>query len=159
MHIEIITVGTIRERYLREGAADYVRRLRRHVPVTLTAVPAAHLSPGVGEAEVEAARTREGADVLRRLGKGVYAVALDEHGTLLDSMGLAAWMARLASTGTGHVAFVIGGARGLAGAVLERADFRLSLSRLTFTHEMSCLILLEQLYRAFKIERGDPYHY
>lgn len=159
MHIEIISVGAIRERYLREGAADYLRRLRRYIPVTITAVPEAHLPPGAGEAEVQAARAREGEEVLRRLGKGVYAVALDERGVLLDSAGLASWMAKLASEGTGRVAFVIGGPRGLSEAVLERADFRLSLSRLTFTHEMSCLILLEQLYRAFKIERREPYHY
>lgn len=159
MRIEVITVGALRERYLREGAAEYVRRLRRYVPLAVVEVADARLSPGAGDAEVEAARVREGEEILRRLGRDTYVVALDEKGELVSSVELAGWLDGLARTGVGRMAFVVGGARGLAPAVLERADFRLSLSRLTFTHEMACLLLLEQLYRAFKINRGEPYHY
>lgn len=159
VRIEIITVGAVREPFLREGVEEYLRRLRRYAPVSLRAVPEAHLPPGAGEAEVEQARTREGEELLRVLGRDAYAVALDREGVALDSEGLAAWLADLAGSGAARVAFVVGGPRGLARSVLARADFRLSLSRLTFTHEMSCLILLEQLYRAFRIHRREPYHY
>ena len=159
MHIEIITVGPLREGFVREGVAEYVRRLRRYTSVALTAVPAASLPPGAGPAEVEAAVAKEGAAILARLGRESYVVALDERGELPTSPELAAWLGGLAASGRGRVVFVIGGARGLARAVLERADRRLALSRLTFTHEMACLFLLEQLYRAFKINRGETYHY
>lgn len=159
MLIEVITVGAVREPYLKEGIADYVRRLRRYVPLALSEVPTARIPPGVDRAEVEAAKAREARAVLRHLGQGAYGIALDERGEMLDSPQLAHWLNDLAAKGVGRVVFLIGGARGLASEVLDRADFRLSLSRLTFTHEMACLILLEQLYRAFKINRGEPYHY
>jgi len=159
LNIEIITVGILRERYLKEGVADYVRRLRRYAPLVITEVPEAHIFPGAGSAEVEAAKAREGEEILCRLGRGTHVVALDEGGEMLSSAQLAAWLDKLAASGVGRVVFVIGGPRGLSRAVLDRADFRLSLSRLTFPHEIACLLLLEQLYRAFKINRREPYHY
>lgn len=159
MQIEIITVGSLREAHVREGVAEYLRRLRRYTSATVTAVPEAYLSPGAGAAEVETARRKEGTEILRRVGREAPVVALDERGELPTSLELAAWLGTLAASGTGRVVFVIGGPRGLSPAVLERADRRLALSRLTFTHEMACLFLLEQLYRAFKTNRGEPYHY
>lgn len=159
MHLEIVTVGHIRERYLKEGVEDYTRRLRRYAPLTLSAISEARLRPDAPAAEVEAAKTKEAEEILRRLGRETYAVALDERGQLLTSLELAQWLGELATSGVGRVAFIIGGPRGLAPAVQTRANFCLSLSRLTFTHELACLLLLEQLYRAFKINRGEPYHY
>lgn len=159
MNIVVISVGPLREPYLKEGVAEYLRRLRRYASVTHTEVPQAHLPPGASAAQVEAAKAAEGEEILRRLPRDVYAVALDERGELLDSHQLAAWLGEVMSGGVRRMAFVVGGPRGLADAVLARADYRLSLSRLTFPHELACLIVLEQIYRAFKILRGETYHY
>lgn len=159
MHLEIVTVGTLRQPYIKEGVQDYLRRLRRYTPVTLTVVKEASLPPAAAAAAVEEAKAKEAQAILARLPANAFAVALDEGGKMFTSPELAAWLEELASRGIGRVAFIVGGPRGLAPAVLARAEASLSLSRLTFTHELACLLLLEQLYRSFKINRGEPYHY
>jgi 23S rRNA (pseudouridine1915-N3)-methyltransferase len=159
LRLDVIVVGRLREAYLRTGIEDYARRLRRYVPLEVVEVREVSLPPGASAAEVEAAKAREGEEILGRIGGDTLTVALDERGELFTSRQLAEWLARLTAGGASRAAFVIGGPRGLAPSVLERADLRLALSRLTFPHELCCLILLEQLYRAFKILRREPYHY
>ncbi|MGB9885569.1 MAG: 23S rRNA (pseudouridine(1915)-N(3))-methyltransferase RlmH [Moorellales bacterium] len=159
MRLEVIVVGRLRQPYLKTGIEDYARRLRRYVSLELVEVREVSLPPEAPAAEVEAAKVREGEEILGRIAADTLTVALDEGGELFSSPELARWLAGRLAEGASRVAFVIGGPRGLAHSVLARANLRLSLSRLTFPHELCCLILLEQLYRAFKILRREPYHY
>ena len=156
-HIAIIAVGRLKERYLAEGVELYLKRISPYARVTVIEVPegGGKGGAGAGERAVEA----EGSRILSLLSPGTYTVALDPRGKALSSEEMAAVISGLAAAGRSHISFVIGGAYGLSPAVLEKASLRLSLSKLTFTHQMARLLLLEQLYRWFKIARGEPYHH
>lgn len=149
MNVAIIAVDRLREPYLRDGCSLYVRRLSPYVTVT---------SIEVKKAEADDARAVEGRRLLAQLRDGDLVWALDRDGHALGSEQLAAKIAGVEQSGAHRLALLIGGADGLDDAVLERADFRWSLSSLTFLHEMARLIVLEQLYRAMKIGRREPYH-
>ncbi len=156
-HIAIIAVGKLKEKYLAEGSDLYLKRLSPYARVTVHEVPE---EGGKGSAgAIERAVEAEGSRILNLLSPGTYAIVLDPQGEALSSEEMAAKLAGLAAAGRSHISFVIGGAYGLAPAVLERASFRLSFSKMTFTHQMARLLLLEQLYRWFKIVRGEPYHH
>jgi 23S rRNA (pseudouridine1915-N3)-methyltransferase len=159
MMIRLIAVSKLREKYWQEGAADYSIRLRAYAPLEVTEVPESRLAEGASPAEELKAATREGDALLSRLkGREGRVVALDRMGKVLDSLELADWLRRQILDGQKETAFIIGGPLGLTPAVLERADLVISLSQLTFPHQMARLILLEQIYRAFRIMRGEPYH-
>lgn len=159
MQIHLVSVGRMKEGPLREAAQEYLRRLRPYARVRWDQLEAEPLPARLVPAEVEATLAREAARVLRVLAPGEYVVALDRRGEMVDSEGLAARLADLGGRGVGRTAWVIGGPLGLHRSVLARADWRLSLSPLTFPHLLVPVILLEQLYRAFRILRGEPYHY
>lgn len=147
MNVEIIAVDKLRESYIREGCALYEKRLRPLLPVSVCEVrPSGN---GV---------TQEGAALLRRVRDDDIMWVLDACGRSLSSTGLARMLNKTARSGRRRLALIIGGARGLSQAVIKRANFVWSLSELTFLHEMTRLIVLEQLYRAVKINRGEPYH-
>lgn len=157
LHIAIIAVGKLKERYLAEGVDLYLKRISPYARVTVLEVPE---GGGKGSAEtVKKAVETEGCRILNFLSPATYTVALDPKGESLSSEEMAEKLSSLAAAGRSHLSFVIGGAYGLSPAVLEKASLRLSLSRLTFTHQMARLLLLEQLYRWFKIARGEPYHH
>lgn len=149
MNVDLIAVDKLREPYLRQGCQLYLDRLRGILPVTVHEVPSQFGATGV---------ELEGERVLRRVAPGVPLWVLDESGTPLSSIALADKLAAAQRSGTRRLALIIGGDRGVSPAVRERADFVWSLSPLTFLHEMARLIVLEQLYRAVKIQRGEPYH-
>lgn len=158
MHILIVAVGRIKERYLKEGIAEYEKRLVPYCRLETREVPEERLPERATAAEEDLVRRKEGERILALLPPDTYTIALDIKGQALDSLELAAHLDRLGLTGRSGINFVIGGSLGLSGDVLNRADFRLSFSRLTFPHQLMRLILLEQLYRACKISRGEPYH-
>lgn len=158
MRIRLVSVGKIRERYLQEGVAEYLKRLTPYAKVELVTVPDEATPEGHGAALEEQVRLREGERVLKQLDGGQYVVALDGRGESLSSEELARFLQERGVRGQSSLAFVIGGSLGLSGEVLGRADFRLSLGPMTFLHQMVPLLLLEQLYRGFKIARGEPYH-
>ncbi len=145
MNIVIVAVGKIREPYVREGCGLYVTRLAPLLPVQTIEVKAS----SVGE---------EGDALLRRCPDDAVVWALDRGGKELSSEDLARRMQAVERSGARRLALVIGGADGLAQPVLERADFVWSLSRLTLLHELAQLVVLEQLYRSVKINRGESYH-
>lgn len=153
MKISVISPGKIREKWLRAGIDEYIKRLKRYSSVELIDVADSpdQLTPPV-------ARVREGKAILSRLKARSYVVALDQSGKQHSSLELAQLLPKWFELGGSEIAFLIGGATGLDPAVLERADYVLSLSDLTFTHQMTRLILLEQCYRAFRIAGNDPYH-
>ncbi len=157
MNIRVVGAGRIKEPWLAAGAQEYRKRLRPHAAVELVAVQDEPLPPR-GDAAERAIRRREGERILRHVPPGWRLVALDVGGKMLSSEELAGWLAGEALRGHGDFAFAIGGTLGLDEEVLGRADLQLSLSRLTFPHQMVPLLLLEQLYRACKINAGEPYH-
>ena len=152
MHIRLVAVGRDRSGLYAPAVAEYAARLARHVRFELVEVAEARKHAGTVRA-----REEEGEALLRRIGARERVVALDEHGKEYTSAELArrleAWMA-----GGRDVALVIGGADGLSREVLARADETLALSRMTLAHRLARLVLVEQLYRAMTIVRGEPYH-
>lgn len=158
MRIKIVSVGKIKEDYLQGGVAEYARRLRPYVNLELVSVRDEPIPDQPAEAEEAAVVAREGERLRHQVRDGTYLVALDQGGTALTSEELAGLLDRLALAGRSDLTFVIGGTLGLDRQLLARADLTLSLSRLTFPHQMVPLLLLEQLYRAVKISRGEPYH-
>ncbi len=153
MRLRVAAVGKLKERYWREACAEYAKRLGRYATVEVIEVPDRDLSHGVDRAVAA-----EGADLLRALPSGSHVVALEIGGRQVSSETLAARLEALMSGGTADVTFVVGGSAGLAAAVSDRADERMSLSRMTLPHQLCRVVLLEQLYRAFRIIRNEPYH-
>ena len=155
LKIRIIAVDRTRSPFLKEGESFYLKRLRRYAQVEWVEVKPARISKGRPVGEI---LSDESEKIGRRLMHRDYLVALDRSGHQYDSEELAAWLDGLSTGAGGWISFIIGGPLGLSGELVERSHKTLSLSRLTLTHEMSRLILLEQLYRAFTIMRGEGYH-
>jgi len=158
MQIQIIAVGRVREPYLAEGIAEYGKRLRPYVKIGTTEIAEEKRPVRLSPAHKEQLLDKEGARILESIPPEGYTIALDVSGNQMSSEGLASLLHEKEIGGKGRVTFVIGGDLGLSGDVLARCDERLSLSQMTFTHQMVRLILLEQIYRAFRIMRGEPYH-
>jgi 23S rRNA (pseudouridine1915-N3)-methyltransferase len=155
LKIRIIVVDRTRAGFLREGESLYLKRLRDYVAVDWEEVRPVKIVKGKNMGEI---LNSESQVVGRKISPKEYLVALDRTGDPLDSEGLAHWLDHLGRHAPGGVCFVIGGPLGLSKNILERAQKVLSLSRLTLTHEMSRLVLLEQLYRAMTILKGEKYH-
>ncbi|TCZ75727.1 23S rRNA (pseudouridine(1915)-N(3))-methyltransferase RlmH [Paenibacillus albiflavus] len=158
MNIQIITVGKLKERYLVQGIAEYAKRLGAYAKVQFVEVPDEKAPESMSAAEEEQVRRKEGERILSSLREDSYAIALAIDGDQLASEQLAARLQDLATYGRSQVAFIIGGSLGLSPEVLRRADMRLSFGRMTLPHQLMRLVLVEQIYRAFKISRGEPYH-
>ncbi|WP_442602478.1 23S rRNA (pseudouridine(1915)-N(3))-methyltransferase RlmH [Paenibacillus sp. KN14-4R] len=158
MNIQVITVGKLKEKYLVSGIAEYAKRLGAYAKVQFVEVPDEKAPENMSDAEAEAVKQREGTRILSSIRDGVYVVALAIDGEMWTSEQLAARVDELATYGRSQVAFVIGGSLGLSPEVLRRADMRLSFGRMTLPHQLMKLVLVEQIYRAFRINRGEPYH-
>ncbi|MCL1874406.1 MAG: 23S rRNA (pseudouridine(1915)-N(3))-methyltransferase RlmH [Clostridiales bacterium] len=154
MQITIIAVGKLKEKYLREGIAEYTKRL---LPLTrLNTIEIAE--ENMVNISISQLLTREGQRILQALSPDAYQIALDIEGQSLSSTQLAQVLADKSLAGQSHFTFIIGGSWGLDKKVLDLADLRLSFGRLTYPHQLMRLILLEQIYRVLKINRGETYH-
>jgi 23S rRNA (pseudouridine1915-N3)-methyltransferase len=153
MKLTILSPGKIKEPWLQAGLNEYVKRLGRYCRVDFITV-----DDSPDSLPMEKAMEDEGRRLLARIGDRAYVVALDLGGAQTDSPGLARLLERWLREGSSEAVFVIGGSNGLSPSVLARAQAKLCLSRLTFTHQMIRLVLLEQCYRAFRILSGEPYH-
>ena len=158
MKITVLCVGRIKEKYYTEAAAEYIKRLSRYARVEITEVEDEKTPDGASAAENEAIKAREGAKLLAKLPENAYVIALAIDGKAPDSVELSRKIEALGTAGRSHICFVIGGSLGLSRELLDRADERMSFSRLTFPHQLMRVILLEQIYRSFRIMRGEPYH-
>lgn len=158
MRIRIVAVGHLKEKHWKAAETAYRTRLAPYVNVSIEEVDDLPIPKNASPAEETEVRDKEGAKLLARLKEKELAVALDLGHEEMDSLTLASRLMGWMREGRGEVTFLIGGSLGLSEEVKKRADAFLTLSRLTFTHEMSRIILLEQLYRSFRIERGEPYH-
>ncbi len=158
MKITLLAVGKVKEKYLRDGIAEYGKRLGKYCRLEIVEVVDERTPDGASAAEEEQIRRTEGERLLRGIRETDYVIALAIDGTMLDSVELSDKLEKLGIQGESSVVFVIGGSLGLSEGVLRRADYRLSFSRMTFPHQLMRLILLEQIYRGFRIMRGEPYH-
>lgn len=158
MRIRLVTVGKIKEKYLQAGMDEYLKRLGPYARVEVVGLNDEPIPENASPAQEEQVKQREGERILKVIEPGQHVVVLDQRGKEFSSEELAAFLEERALRGQSNLAFVIGGSLGLDRAVLERADTRLSLGRMTLLHQMVPLILLEQIYRGFKINRGEPYH-
>ena len=159
MKIRIVAVGKLKEKYLREGVAEYEKRLAPFASVELLETREEYMAENPSEAQRQQTLAKEGERLLRLVPEKSFLIVLDVKGKLLSSEALAKELASLALQGQSDLTFLIGGAFGLSPAVRERADLRISFSPMTFTHQMVRLLLYEQIYRAFKINRGEKYHW
>lgn len=153
MKLRVIAVGRLKERHWREAAEEYLKRLGPYARVEVVEVADRDVT-----ADEARALEAEGADVLRAVPDGATLAVLEIGGAQRSSEQFARWLEGLGSSGKPNVAFVIGGAAGLHDSVLARADERISLGPMTLPHQLARVVLLEQIYRAFRITRGEPYH-
>ncbi|QDX91847.1 23S rRNA (pseudouridine(1915)-N(3))-methyltransferase RlmH [Brevibacillus laterosporus] len=158
MQITIITVGKLKEKYLKEGIAEYTKRLTAYCKMNVVEVSDEKAPEELSATEMEQVKRKEGERILAHIKQDHYVIALAIEGQMWSSEKLSSEMDRLALHGRSQVAFVIGGSLGLADEVLKRADAQLSFSKMTFPHQLMRLVLVEQVYRAFRISRGEPYH-
>ncbi|HPU35904.1 MAG TPA: 23S rRNA (pseudouridine(1915)-N(3))-methyltransferase RlmH [Bacillota bacterium] len=157
-HITVLAVGRLKERYLVEGTAEYLKRLAPYARVDVVEVEEAGFGESPAPSVQERIKEKEGERLLKRMRPGTFLIALDIKGEVCSSEQMAGVLGRLALEGRGDITFVIGGSLGLSRNILNRANLRLSFSKFTFPHQLMRLILLEQLYRWFKIMKGEPYH-
>lgn len=147
MKINLIVVGKLKDKFLVEGVAEYLKRLKKFAKVEVREVPECRT--------IE----EEGQKILSLIPRDSWLCVLDVSGAALSSEAFAKKIAELALDGVSNLTFAIGGAFGLSAELRQAAAFRLSLSQMTFTHQMTRMILVEQIYRAFKINRNEPYHW
>jgi 23S rRNA (pseudouridine1915-N3)-methyltransferase len=156
--IQIFCVGKIKEKYLVQGIAEYAKRLTPYAKLQIIEVADEKAPDTMSAAEEFQVKQKEGERILGHLKAEAYVIAMAIEGELWSSDELAQQIDRLGTYGRSHIAFVIGGSLGLSGDVLKRADQLLSFGRITLPHPLMRLLLVEQVYRAFKINRGEPYH-
>lgn len=158
MNISIVTVGKLKEKYLKQGIEEYLKRLGAYAKVDVVEVADEKAPEELSETEMIQVKQKEGERILAKINPDAYVIALAINGKLKSSEELADSLDKLATYGKSKVAFVIGGSLGLSDEVLKRSDEQLSFSKMTFPHQLMRLILVEQIYRAFRINRGEPYH-
>lgn len=158
MKITLIAVGKIKETFYTEAIAEYAKRLSRYCKLEMIQVADEKTPDRASALEELQIKRREGERILAQIKDGSYVIALAIEGKMLDSEGLAAKIDRLGIGGQSQIVFVIGGSLGLSEEVLRRADELLSFSKMTFPHQLMRVVLLEQVYRSYRIMMGEPYH-
>lgn len=157
MNISVITVGKLKEKYLKQGIDEYLKRLTSYAKVEVIEVADEKAPEELSHLEMVQVKQKEGERILAKISPDTHVIALAINGKLQSSEELADTLDKLATYGKSKIAFVIGGSLGLSEEVLDRANDQLSFSRMTFPHQLMRLILVEQIYRAFRINRGEPY--
>ena len=158
MNITVLAVGKLKEKYWKDAIEEYSKRLSRYCTFRITEVKESLLRANPSEADEEAVKTAEGRELLSKIKSSDYVITLEIKGKALSSTELAERIEELGITGKSSVVFIIGGSLGLSEEVSRRADFKLSFSAMTFPHQMMRIILLEQIYRSFKIIKNEAYH-
>ena len=158
MNITVIGVGKIKEKYLKMGIDEFKKRLSKYCKLDIIELDDEKAPEKLSEKEMVMVKDKEGKKILSKVKDNSYVIALAIDGKNLSSEELADKMSDLTVRGNSSITFVIGGSLGLSDAVLDRADYKLSFSKMTFPHQMMRLILLEQVYRAFRINNNEPYH-
>ncbi len=159
MKISIVTSGKIKEKYLRDGIEEFTKRLKPFTQIEFIEINEEKMRDNPSSAQKAATLFVEGQRLLKKVPENSYLIVLDVIGKAISSEELSHKIDALALKGQSHITFLIGGAFGISEEVRKEADERISFSKMTFTHQMIRLLLVEQIYRAFKISRGEKYHW
>lgn len=158
MKISILTVGKIKEKYLSDAILEYSKRLSRYCKLEIIQVQDEKTPDKTSDVQIKQIKEKEGARLNQYIKDDAYVIALAIDGKQLSSEELAEKINSLGINGESHIQFVIGGSLGLSDEILKRADFKLSFSKMTFPHQLMRVILLEQIYRSYRIINNEPYH-
>lgn len=158
MKIRILCVGKVKEKYLRDAIDEYMKRMQKFADMEILEVSDEKTEERASETEMESVLSKEGERLMKFIGDRDFVTVLDIGGVKVSSEGLADRIKTTILKGSSTLDFIIGGSLGLSDAIKKRADFRLSFSDMTFPHQLMRVILLEQIYRAFKINNNEPYH-
>lgn len=158
MNIKIICVGKLKEKFLKEGIGEFQKRIKTYANLEIVEVKDEACPENSSELEMEKIKEVEGERILSKISKGAYVIALDIGGKSLTSEDFAKKIEDLSVEGISSIDFIIGGSLGLSESVKNKSDYKLSFSKFTFPHGLMRLILVEQVYRAFRIINNHPYH-
>ncbi len=158
MNIAIISVGKLKEKYLKMGIEEYTKRLGSYAKIDLVEVADEKAPENLSDADMEIVKKKESERILAKIGADTYVIALAIEGKMKSSEQLGYDLQSLMTYGRSKIAFVIGGSLGLHEDVMKRSDEKLSFSKMTLPHQLMKLVLIEQVYRAFRIIKGEPYH-
>ena len=158
MKITEVCVGKLKEKFFADGVEEYKKRLGRYAKIEIAEVADEKAPENLSFAEEEQVKAKEGEKILKKIPDDAFVVALCIDGKMLSSEELADFFEKKTVSGVSSIAFVIGGSLGLSKAVIDRADYKLSFSKMTFPHQLMRMILMEQVYRAFRIIKNEPYH-
>lgn len=159
MRFYVVCIGKLKDTYLRDGVAEFVKRMRPYGGITITELNESKIGDKPSDADRKQVVDEEGERLLKAVPKNAYTVLLDVYGKTMSSEDLAKTVAKLEVDGVSDMAFIIGGAFGVSEALRQSVNYKLSFSPMTFTHQMVRLLLVEQIYRASKINRNEPYHW
>ena len=159
MRFYVVCIGKLKDAYLRDGVAEFVKRMRPYGGITITELNESKIGDKPSDADRKQVVDEEGERLLKAAPKNAYTVLLDVYGKTMSSEDLAKTVAKLEVDGISDMAFIIGGAFGVSEALRQSVNYKLSFSPMTFTHQMVRLLLVEQIYRASKINRNEPYHW
>ena len=159
MRFYVVCIGKLKDAYLRDGVAEFVKRMRPYGGITITELNESKIGDKPSDADRKQVVDEEGERLLKAVPKNAYTVLLDVYGKTMSSEDLAKTVAKLEVDGVSDMAFIIGGAFGVSEALRQSVNFKLSFSPMTFTHQMVRLLLVEQIYRSSKINRNEPYHW
>ena len=158
MKITILTVGKIKEKYLKDAIAEYAKRLSRYCKLQIVEVEDEKTPDGASAAMEDQIKEKEAARLSKCLDEEAFLITLEIQGKMLDSESFSKTREQICLRGKNHIQFVIGGSLGLHTSITERSDLALSFSKMTFPHQLMRVILLEQVYRSFRIQNNEPYH-
>lgn len=158
MKITIITVGKIKEKFFRDAIDEYAKRLGKYIKLNIVEVADEKTKEDASDNEIALVKGKEGERILGVIKDDGYVICLAIEGKMLDSVALSEYIEKLQIQGCSHIYFVIGGSLGLSDEVLKRADYKLSFSPMTFPHQLMRVVLLEQIYRSYRIMNHEPYH-
>ena len=158
MKITIVTVGKIKEKYLRDAIAEYTKRLSKYCKLEIVEVADEKTPDKASEGIEKGILQKEGERILKNIAEDAFVITLEIEGEMLDSVEFSKKIEQLGVQGKSHICFVIGGSIGLGDDVLKRSNYALSFSKMTFPHQLMRVILLEQIYRAYRIQMKEPYH-
>ena len=158
MKITVLCVGKVKEKFYRDAIDEFAKRLSRYCKLEIVEVADEKTEEQSSDTEIRLVKEKEGERLLKNIKDDAYVIALCIDGKQLDSEELSEKIEKLGIQGTSHIYFIIGGSLGLADEVVKRADFKLSFSKMTFPHQLMRVILLEQIYRGYRIMNNEPYH-
>lgn len=158
MNINIIAVGKIKEKYIKEGISEFSKRLSRYAKLEIVEIPDEKAPENLSKKDMEAVMEREGSKIISKIPQNSYVISLEIDGKNISSEIMSRKIEEIMISGNNDITFIIGGSLGLSDQVKAMSNFKLSFSKMTFPHQLMRLILLEQIYRSFRIMKNEPYH-